>query len=114
MFEKLNRRSTVMDGVDTQEMEFKPLKDFCGTKIEVRGFFFTEGRYGTQVVVVGNGYLINMPKRSVEQFEDIAHADKMLDEVCPDGVIVGTRCSLHVEMALKVIKRKIPLFLEKK
>ncbi len=40
-------------------------------------------------------------------------ADKMLDEVRPDGVIVGTRCSLHVKMALKVIKRKIPLFLEK-
>lgn len=40
-------------------------------------------------------------------------ADKMLDEVCPDGVLIGTRCSLHVEMALKVIKRKIPLFLEK-
>ncbi len=40
-------------------------------------------------------------------------ADKMLDEIKPDGVIVGTRCSLHTEMAIKVIKRKIPLFLEK-
>ncbi len=40
-------------------------------------------------------------------------ADRMLDEVCPDGVIIGTRCSLHVEMALKVIRRNIPLFLEK-
>ena len=81
MFEKLNRRSTVAEGVNTQEMDFKPLKDFCGTKISVKGFFFTEGRFGTQVVVVGNGYLINMPKRAVEQFEAIAQDDKMLDAV---------------------------------
>lgn len=93
MFEKLNRRSTVMDGVDTQEMEFKPLKDFCGTKIEVRGFFFTEGRFGTQVVVVGNGYLINMPKRSVEQFEAIANDDKMLD-----GLLAGKLVIKNIKM----------------
>lgn len=81
MFEKLNRRNTVKDGIDTQAMEFKPLKDFCGTKIKVDGFFFTDGRFGTQVVVVGNGYLINMPKRAVEQFEKISSDDKMLDAV---------------------------------
>ena len=81
MFEKLNRRSTVKEGIDTQEMEFKPLKDFCGAKLKVDGFFFTDGRFGTQVVVVANGYLINMPKRAVEQFEQIAHDDKMLDAV---------------------------------
>lgn len=81
MFEKLNRRNTVKDGIDTQAMEFKPLKDFCGTKIKVDGFFFTDGRFGTQVVVVGNGYLINMPKRAVEQFEKISADDRMLDAV---------------------------------
>lgn len=81
MFEELNRRATVKDGIDTQDMEFKPLKDFCGAKIKVDGFFFTEGRYGTQVVVVGNGYLINMPKRAAEQFEKIAENPKMLDAV---------------------------------
>ena len=81
MFEKLNRRNTVAEGIDTQEMSFRPLKDFCGTKIGVNGFFFTEGRYGTQVVVVGNGYLINMPKRATEQFEKIADDDKMLEAV---------------------------------
>lgn len=81
MFNELNRRATVKDGIDTRSMEFKPLKDFCGTKIQVDGFFFTEGRYGTQVVVVGNGHLINMPKRAAEQFEVIANNPEMLDAV---------------------------------
>lgn len=40
-------------------------------------------------------------------------ADKMLDSEELDGVFVGTCADLHVEMALKVIKRGIPLFLEK-
>lgn len=81
MFSELNRRATVREGIETKDMEFKPLRDFCGTKIAVDGFFFTDGRYGTQVVVVGNGYLINMPKRSVEQFEKIANNTEMLDAV---------------------------------
>jgi predicted dehydrogenase len=41
------------------------------------------------------------------------YADDMLDSETLDGVLVGTRCSLHAEMALKVLKRGIPLFLEK-
>lgn len=41
------------------------------------------------------------------------NADEMLDREYPDGAIVGTRCSLHAAMAIKVLKRNIPLFLEK-
>ena len=40
-------------------------------------------------------------------------ADEMLDTETLDGVIVGTRCTLHTDMALKVMQRGIPLFLEK-
>lgn len=40
-------------------------------------------------------------------------ADEMLDQEPLDGVIVATRCSLHAAMALKVIARGLPLFLEK-
>lgn len=40
-------------------------------------------------------------------------ADAMLDGEDLDGVIVATRCSLHTEMALKVLARNKPLFLEK-
>lgn len=82
MFAKLNNyKKTVRDGIDTDKMEFKPLKDLCGQHIKVDGFFFTTGKYGKQVVVVGNGVLINMPERCVAQFEDIAADEEMLKAV---------------------------------
>mgnify|MGYP000888357496 CR=1 FL=1 len=40
-------------------------------------------------------------------------ADAMLAREELDGVMVGTRCNLHTEMALKVAARRLPLFLEK-
>ena len=40
-------------------------------------------------------------------------ADEMLNAESLDGVIVGTRCSLHAQMAVKVISRNIALYLEK-
>ncbi|MBP1989107.1 Gfo/Idh/MocA family protein [Paenibacillus eucommiae] len=40
-------------------------------------------------------------------------ADAMLDTESLDGILIGTRCSMHTEMALKVLPRGIPLFLEK-
>lgn len=40
-------------------------------------------------------------------------ADQMLDDEKLDGVMIGTRCSLHTKMALKVLERDMPLFLEK-
>ncbi|QHW33654.1 Gfo/Idh/MocA family oxidoreductase [Paenibacillus rhizovicinus] len=46
----------------------------------------------------------------IEWFED---ADEMLDKAELDGIVIGTRCNLHTEMALKVLKRNMPLFLEK-
>ncbi len=46
----------------------------------------------------------------VRFFED---ADTMLEEAKLDGVIIGTRCNLHTEMAIKVLRRNLPLYLEK-
>ncbi|OFX15634.1 MAG: oxidoreductase [Armatimonadetes bacterium RBG_16_58_9] len=40
-------------------------------------------------------------------------ADKMLDAERLDGVMVGTRCSMHAAMARKVLARNLPLYLEK-
>ena len=40
-------------------------------------------------------------------------ADEMLEREQLDGVMVGTRCSLHTRMAVKVLARNLPLFLEK-
>ncbi len=39
--------------------------------------------------------------------------EEMLEREKPDGVLIGTRCSLHTEMALKVLPAGIPLYLEK-
>ena len=40
-------------------------------------------------------------------------ADEMLEKERVDGVVIGTRCSLHTHYAVKVLEKGIPLFLEK-
>ena len=52
LFDNLNQRSTVKAGIDTTEMDFVKLGEFEGEEIMVDGFFFTDGQYGRQVVVV--------------------------------------------------------------
>jgi len=42
-----------------------------------------------------------------------ATPEEMLQSGQIDGVMIGTRCSLHTTMALKVMKSGLPLFLEK-
>lgn len=82
MFEKLNKYvSTIREGVDLQSMEFCKLEMMAGQTVYVDGFFFMNGDYGKQVVVVGNGYKINMPARAVEQFETIAGDEQMRQAV---------------------------------
>jgi predicted dehydrogenase len=39
--------------------------------------------------------------------------DRMLDNERLDGVVIGTRCSLHTGLAVKALGRNLPLFLEK-
>ncbi|NHN32460.1 Gfo/Idh/MocA family protein [Paenibacillus agricola] len=39
--------------------------------------------------------------------------DEMLQSLQLDGVLIGTRCSLHTKMALQVLPSNIPLYLEK-
>ena len=83
MFNELNKQfaNTVKDGIDTDSMEFAPLSDFVGKTVKVDGFFFTKGKYGEQVVVVGNGFKINMPKRAAETFKAIRANEFMLKAV---------------------------------
>ena len=92
MFKELNRgKKTVREGIDTKTMDFAPLKNFCGTTVKVDGFFFTDSKFGKQVVLVGNGFLINMPARAVEQFEKIANDEKLLN-----GVLEGHLCLVNI------------------
>lgn len=74
----------LMEGIDTKDYPFKPLKDFIGRSINVKGFFFTDGKYGKQVVIVGDGVLVNMPARALEQFEELKANPEMVS-----GVLAG-------------------------
>lgn len=82
MFENLNKKSsTIKEGIVLEELPFKPLKEMVGQNLRVDGFFFTNGKYGKQVVVIANGVKINMPARAVETFENIASDEGMLNAV---------------------------------
>jgi predicted dehydrogenase len=59
-------------------------------------------------------------RESIPQAEREGHViprfdtpEEMIREVQPDGIMIGTRCSLHTKMAMKVLPKGIPLFLEK-
>ncbi len=51
--------------------------------------------------------------RDPEKIAFYTDADEMLSKETLDGAMIGTRCSLHASMAVKVIDRGLPLFLEK-
>lgn len=87
MFEKFNQfTNTVKEGIDLQSMEFTPLKSFIGQTVVVDGFFFTNGRYGKQLVVVGNGYKINMPAREVKTFEAFMEDASLMNAIFNGGL----------------------------
>lgn len=83
LFDSLNAsKRTVMEGVETEGMEYVKLRDFIGQKVKTKGFFFTKsGNYGKSVVVVGESVLINMPNWSVSKFETLAADEKMMEGV---------------------------------
>ena len=90
MFKGLNKgNSYVREGIDTRSQEFAPLKNFIGQTIRVDGFFFTNGDYGKQVVVVGEGFNINMPARALDQFEAIAANSDMVQAVLAGKLIIN-------------------------
>lgn len=88
-----------MEGVSTDGMEFKKLKDFINTTVPCRGFFYTFNKFTgeRQVVVVTDTCLLNMPRRAVEQFETIESTPEMLDAVM-NGKL---RIEIHDEVKVK-------------
>ena len=79
MFKELNSVRTIKEGIRLEDLQFRKLKDFVGKTLYVDGFFFTNGDYGRQLVVVARdsegGWKVNMPNRAIAQFEGIK-ADK--------------------------------------
>lgn len=83
MFEQLNRNSNAVlkENAKLEEMDFIKLREFIGKEITVDGFFFTNGEFGEQVVVVSDSFKINMPARAVEQFKAISESEEMRNAV---------------------------------
>lgn len=83
----------------------------------IRGVLREVGRFGrSKLVAIADPRAAEMRTQVEEEYGAVqlyADADEMLDREQLDGVLVGTRCSLHATMAAKVAKRQIPLFLEK-
>ena len=94
MFNEMNNyKQTVKEGIKLENLPYKPLKDFVDYTLFVDGFFFTNGKYGRQVVVVANGAKINMPARAVETFETIMNDDEKLQ-----AVLGGKLCIVDIRI----------------
>lgn len=81
IFEQFNRVNTIKEGMDLTNMEFRKLREFVGQDVYVDGFFFTHGKYGEQLVVVGNGYKINMPNKAIQDFKKMQSDPATLDAI---------------------------------
>lgn len=72
-FKSLNRANGVRpEGLDTDGFEYTKLSEYEGETIKVKGFFFTNGEYGKQAVIITDDCFVNMPARAVEELEGIA------------------------------------------
>ena len=99
-FEKFNKaKRTVNDKINADELEFMPLKEFVNEDVQIFGFFFTEGEFGRQVVLVSKDALINMPARAVEDFEEMASDRETVD------AIINGELTLHVGDIIKAKKK---------
>ncbi|MBP1989459.1 Gfo/Idh/MocA family protein [Paenibacillus eucommiae] len=68
----------------------------------------------TAITDVRNGQI--MKELGQEKSEGVMFYDtpeEMIEAGNLDGILIGTRCSLHTGMALKVLPSRIPLFMEK-
>lgn len=74
-----NSNKVVRAGFQTDGWQFKPLKEFVGKTIPVNGFFTTLGKYGEQAVIIGDGVLVNMPGRCVEELNMIKNNKDYVD-----------------------------------
>lgn len=67
----------------------------------------------TAITDVRNDELRQQLGRAADDIKFYTDADRMLDSEKLDGVLIGTRCDLHTPMALKVMARNLPMYLEK-
>lgn len=92
MFSSLNKKRT-MPSINTDGIEFHKLSEFVGKVVKVNGFFFTDGKFGRQTVVLSNDVLINMPVWATRDFEKIENDDAMLNALL-DGKCALTNIAI--------------------
>lgn len=99
-FNRLNFKTTVNKNIDTRNNEFIKLTDYAKKykKALIKGFFFTNGRYGKNVVAVTDKYNINMPSFAVSIFEEIEEDNNLLNELVTDGTTIGNFRELPPKM----------------
>lgn len=70
---------------------------------------------GTEIVAITDvrNDEIRQQMKEPEKVAFYTDPDEMLDREKLDGVMVGTRCGLHSKMAIKVLRRNLPMYLEK-
>ena len=99
MFKELNSTKTIKEGINLEDLEFRKLKEFIGEDLAVDGFFFTNGDYGEQLVVVARtlgkvhaitqgAYKVNMPNRAINQFKQIRDNRDMLNAVLEGHLMI--------------------------
>ena len=98
-FEKFNKKRTVNESINTDELEFMPLKEFVNEDVQIFGFFFTDGEFGRQVVLVSKDALIDMPARAVADFEVMLSDDETVD------AIINGELTLRVGDIIKAKKK---------
>lgn len=105
MFERLNRNGSAVlpPDIKLEELEFVKLSRYVGKVIPVKGYFFTNGQFGKQVVVVGLGKKINMPARAVEQFEKISEDTELKEAVLTGGLQINNIQEIKTKNGTKTI-----------
>lgn len=58
-------------------------------------------------------YILGKKSIDAKNISFYSNADEMLDKEELDGILVGTNCSSHAKIAIKILKRNLPLSLEK-
>lgn len=88
----------------------------CGRRISTMAKRLSVIDVPYKIAAIADPKKEEIKSREIELYKDAVYyetADEMLDKEKLDGVMIGTRCNLHTEMACKVAKYNIPLFLEK-
>lgn len=82
-FSELNFKRTVNENIDTSKNVFIKLTEYANEHetAVIKGFFFTNGDYGKQVVAVTDKYNINMPSFAIPIFEEIESDKELLNEL---------------------------------